>query len=126
MTRRTRHRLRVALMVVFCLLFQQMALAAYLCPQESEPAAPVATAGHCDDMDMEQVREDPGLCDKHCNPDRVVVVEAAKLSVPPLALPPPDMTLATVVPREHVALRVDVSAGWVRPPPRLLFCTLLI
>ena len=113
-------------MVVFCLLFQQMALATYLCPPVSEPVVAAAMAGHCDDMDMKQVRENPALCDKHCNPDRVVVADAAKLSVPPLALPPPSLSLVSAVPPVHVAAHANVPAVRMRPPPRLLFCTLLI
>ena len=38
MNRRARQRFKVALAMVFCLLFQQAALAAYLCPLQQMPA----------------------------------------------------------------------------------------
>ena len=113
-------------MVVFCLLFQQVALAAYLCPQESAPTEVATMAGHCADMDMEQVLENPALCDKHCNPDRVLVADAAKLSVPPIALPPANLALVDMVPSANATFREDVPSVRAQPPPRLLFCTLLI
>ncbi|MUV13380.1 hypothetical protein [Noviluteimonas gilva] len=126
MTRRARHRLRIALTVIFCLLFQQAALAAYLCPMEQMPAEASAMAEHCAEMGMEQARDNPGLCEKHCNPDHSVAADAAKLSVPPLALPPLVMSPVYVQPISHGAVHADVPIARSDPPPRLRFCSLLI
>lgn len=126
MTRLARHRLRIALLVIVCLLFQQAALAAYLCPIEQMPAEVAAMAEHCAEMGMEQARDNPGLCEKHCNPDRSLAADAAKLSVPPLALPALFFTPVFVQPVSHVAIQADVPIARSDPPPRLRFCSLLI
>src|SRR3546814_15582107 len=86
MTRPTRHRLRIALLALLCMLFQQAALAAYLCPVEQVPARVSAMEGHCAQMDMAQVQTNPALCDKHCNPDHQIVTDPGSLSVPALAM----------------------------------------
>ena len=72
MIRRSRHRLKVALLVILCLLFQQAALAAYLCPIDQVHATPAVMAANCAEMDMTQAPDHTVLCDKHCNPDRVL------------------------------------------------------
>lgn len=126
MTRRARHRLRIALAVMFCLLFQQAAVAAYFCPMEQMPAETKAMVEHCAQMGMKQAEDNPGLCEKHCNPDHSVAADAAKLSVPPLALPAPPMTLVVAQPVSHVAIQAEVPITGSDPPPRLRFCSLLI
>lgn len=126
MTRRARHRLRIALLVIVCLLFQQAALAVYLCPIERMPAEAVAMAEHCADMGMEQARDNPGLCEKHCNPDRTLAADSAKLSVPPLALPALIFTRVSAQLVSHVVIQADVPIARSDPPPRLRFCSLLI
>lgn len=126
MTRRARHRLRIAFIAIVCLLFQQAALAGYLCPMEQMPAEVTAMAEHCAEMGMEQVRDNPGLCEKHCNPDHSVAPDAVKLSVPPLALPAMTMVPVFVQPVSHTALQADVPIARSDPPPRLRFCSLLI
>jgi hypothetical protein len=114
------------LTVTFCLLFQQAALAAYLCPMEQMPSEMSAMAEHCAEMGMERARDNPGLCEKHCNPDHSVAADAAKLSVPPLALPPLVMAPLYMQPTSHVAIQADVPVCQSDPPPRLRFCSLLI
>ncbi|MGO4551252.1 hypothetical protein AB4059_09120 [Lysobacter sp. 2RAF19] len=126
MTRRARHRLRVALLAVFCLLFQQFALAAYLCPIEQMPAEMTAMPEHCAEMGMDQARDNPALCEKHCNPEHSVSTDAVKLSVPPLALPAPMLTPVVLQSTSHVAVQADVPIARSDPPPRLRFCSLLI
>lgn len=126
MPRRTRHRLQIAVLVIVCLLFQQAALAAYLCPVEQMPAETSAMAVHCAEMGMAQRQDNPPLCQKHCNPDHSMTADAAKLSVPPLALPPPVMAPVYVQPLSHVAIHADVPIARSDPPPRLRFCSLLI
>ncbi len=126
MTGRTRHRLRIALLAIFCLLFQQAALAAYRCPMAPMPSELSAMAEHCAEMGMEQARDNPGLCEKHCNPDHSVAADAIKLSVPPLALPPLVMPPVFVQSISRGTVQTDVPIAQSDPPPRLLFCSLLI
>ena len=128
MTRRARHRLRIAVLVILSLLFQQAALAAYLCPIEQRLAEPTAMTEPCAEMGMAQLpdQDNPLLCQKHCNPDYTATTDAVKLSVPPLALPPLVLAPAFVQPITHVAIQADVPITRSDPPPRLRFCSLLI
>ena len=64
MPRTARHRLRIGLTVILCLLFQQVAIAAYACPV-SLPAEPPAVAEECADMGMDAATEVPALCAQH-------------------------------------------------------------
>ena len=63
-------RFAAALVTLFCLLFTQLAVAAYACPaQKSAPMAMSAVANNgsmpgCQGMDMNQ----QGLCAAHCAP----------------------------------------------------------
>lgn len=126
MSRRSRHRLKIAVLVIVCLLFQQAALAAYLCPMEQVPAETLAMSGHCAGMGMAQQQDNPALCQKHCSPDRSVAADAVKLTVPPLALPALIMAPVYVQPVSHVAIQSDAPIARSDPPPRLRFCSLLI
>lgn len=126
MTRRARQRLRIALLVIVCLLSQQVALAAYLCPLEQMPAKTTAMAKPCAEMGMAPQQDNPVLCQKHCSPDYTVTTDAAKLSVPPLALPPLILAPAFLQSASHVAIQADVPIARSDPPPRLRFCSLLI
>lgn len=62
----------IATFVALCLLFAQMATAAYACPQLNQKAAPVAdavmvTMVDCDSMPSSQLdSEQPSLCKAHC------------------------------------------------------------
>ncbi|MBN8427833.1 hypothetical protein [Thermomonas sp.] len=128
MIRRARHRLQIAVLVIVCLLFQQAALAAYLCPIEQRPAETTAMAEPCAEMGMAQQQDtdNPLLCQKHCNPDHTVTTDTAKLSVPPLAMPAFVLAPVFEQPVSHVAIQVDVPIARSDPPPRLRFCSLLI
>lgn len=126
MTRPIRQRLRIALMVIFCLLFQQAALAAYLCPMEQMPVESSAMAEHCAEMGMKQAQENPALCQKHCAPDVSVAADHASPTVPALALAPLAYALVVVQPISHVTVQAEVPIAPSDPPPRLRFCSLLI
>ena len=82
MTRRARQRLRIAFVAVLCLLFQQVALASYLCPIEQMPPEMTVMAEDCAEMGMPKAQDNPSLCAKHCSPDQSVAADSAKLSVP--------------------------------------------
>src|SRR3546814_686640 len=50
---RSRQRLRIVLAIILCLLFQQVAMAAYACTLPSMPPDPVEMADACSQMGME-------------------------------------------------------------------------
>jgi hypothetical protein len=126
MTRRIRQRLRIAVLVIFCLLFQQAALATYLCPIERMPAEISAMAEQCAEMGMQQAQDNPALCQKHCAPDVSVAADHASPAVPALALAPLAYALVVAQPVSHFTVQAGVSVAPSDPPPRLRFCSLLI
>ncbi|TCV93375.1 hypothetical protein EC912_105235 [Luteibacter rhizovicinus] len=118
---------------MFCLLFQQLAMAAYVCTLPTAPADTVMT-GDCAAMDMAPTADassahqspDP-RCTEHCA-DHVSATPDARLPmVPPLLLPPASPALAgTIV---HMPERIslpDPAMHRPDPPPALRFCSLLI
>lgn len=124
MTRRARQRLRIVVLVIFCLLFQQAALAAYLCPQEQMPSE--TSAMHCAEMGMDQAQDNPALCQKHCAPDVLVAADHASPTVPALTWASPIYALVLAQPISHVTVQAEVPIEPSDPPPRLRFCSLLI
>ncbi len=121
---RRRHRLRIAVTVILCLLFQQVAMAAYACTMTRMPA-PVAMSEDCAEMGMEVEQESLALCAKHCAPDLSTVADHAALSVPSLALPAA-FELVLAEPASHLAINAGVPIERSDPPPRLRYCSLLI
>jgi hypothetical protein len=121
-----RHRFRIALVVILCLLFQQAALAAYACPMEQMPPEMAAMAEHCAEMGMQPDQDNPTLCAKHCAPDLTTVTDHAKLTVPALMLPPLAFAPVLATPVTHVAVQAEIPIARSDPPPRLRFCSLLI
>jgi len=118
-------------LVTLLLLWQQVALAAYVCPHPnvvagSERAATVMTQRSC--MDNMQALPDQALCAKHCAPDTSAQPDARSPSVPACVL----MALAPVLPAVGAvscngAALVPANQPPPDPPPaRLLFCSLLI
>ena len=124
---RRRHRFRIVLAVILCLLFQQVAMAAYVCSAERVPVQAAAMANDCAGMRTAHTRDNPVLCEKHCMPDKTLLTDHAAPVVPSLALPPTLYATAISHSGSGVALvptRVPVDAS--DPPPRLRFCSLLI
>lgn len=128
---RCRTRRRLFWLVALMLLWQQVALAAYVCPLpgaavQHDAAALVVTSPDC--MDDMQGQPDQPLCTKHCAPDSPVQSDARAPGVPApmLAALVPSPPLVGMLPRHDAfsaaadALLADAS------PPRLLFCSLLI
>ena len=126
MIHRARHRLRMALVVVLCLLFQQVALAAYVCPMEQMPPEMTAMAEHCAEMGMQPDQDNPALCEKHCAPDLTTAADHVQLSVPALMLPPVAFAPVLATPVTQVALQTEIPIVRSDPPPRLRFCSFLI
>ena len=122
---RARHRFLVAASVVFCLLFQQVAVAAYSCKLEAGPAPTMPMSSHCAQMDM-PAPATPPLCAKHCSPDITVLSDTAAQNVPALALPPLLFAPVQDDPSAFAAFRADVPISRSDPPPRLRYCSLLI
>lgn len=123
---RGHQRFRIALVVIVCLLLQQVAMAAYACTMNRMPAEPAVMAGDCAGMGMERAKESPALCEKHCAPTLAVAADHAVLGVPALALPPLAFELTLAQPVSHVTLAAAVAIDRSDPPPRLRYCSLLI
>lgn len=125
-----RHRRRrIAIVAILCLLFQQVALAAYACPLPRMPppmATMAAMTEHCAGMGMQQAEDNPALCDKHCAPDVSTPADPAKLSVPALALPPMAFAPMPATPSTRIAAQADIPIERSDPPLRLRFCSFLI
>lgn len=122
-------RLRLALLAVVALLFQQTALAAYACSLADMPAGDTTMAMHCDGMPMAQAEQSPALCAAHCAQQPATVPNLHAPTVPPL-LPP------ALVPASSLTLIVLPAASTQRAraadwrlsgiPPALRFRVLLI
>lgn len=117
---------------MFCLLFQQIAMAAYVCTLPSQPVAMVMT-GACDDMAMAAPTHhdwtqgtDP-RCAEHCADHTSATPDARVPTLPPLLLPAdwPALT-ATLMDRPARVALPDPSLMRPDPPPALRFCSLLI
>lgn len=63
-------RVLAACLTLFCLLFTQLALAAYVCPNQTTAPRPVeakpAPMADCQEMGSVPDTEQPGLCKAHC------------------------------------------------------------
>lgn len=120
--------------VLFCLLFQQLAMAAYVCTLPTAPTDIVMT-GDCAGMDMSSAAETPTSphtstdprCAEHCAGTTVSVHEASLPTVPPLLLASASPTLLGTVAQasDQVALP-NTALHRSDPPPTLRFCSLLI
>jgi hypothetical protein len=117
------HRLTAAILVVFSLLFSQLALAGYVCPQEDSVDAMTARmeAGMpCEGMDRQQ----PVLCHQHTNaPD--VAFEAIKLPIASLPAVVQVLELPLVIEIEAALAAPRPVSLEARPPPAPLFLSTL-
>ncbi len=133
---RLRTRRRLSWLVAMMLLWQQVAVAAYVCAVAPAPAGAVATmvqahstaamGHHCAQMPASQ---GDALCHQHCQPDHATQVGAYTASVPvnALAALPPTPSFATMVALPSNRFHARHDPWRERPPlPRLLFCSLLI
>ncbi|MBN8735988.1 MAG: hypothetical protein J0H27_06940 [Xanthomonadales bacterium] len=123
-----RTRLRLVLLAVLSLLFQQVALASYACSTVDMPVSNVGMTTHCDGMPMTHGRQNSALCPAHCAHQALTTQDAHAPTVPPVSLPallPAPIVLATspttYAAREH-------TAEWRLSgiPPALRFRVLLI
>ena len=123
-----RTRLRLVLLAVLAMLFQQVALASYACSTVDMPVSNVGMTAHCDGMPMTHGQQNQALCSAHCAHQALTTQDAHAPTVPPLvmhALLPAPIVLATspatYAAREHAA--VWRLSGI---PPALRFRILLI
>lgn len=123
MKSRRLHRLTTTIFVVLSLLFSQLALASYVCPQQSDTAAMAETmkAGMpCDGMDQKQ----PMLCHQHAA-DPGKTFEAVKLPTATLPLVVQVLELPLVLDAEEARTLPVAAAVEARPPPDPLFLSTL-
>jgi hypothetical protein len=120
--------------VLFCLLFQQLAMAAYACTLPTA-ATNVAMTGDCAAMGMgskarpltaHHLSTDP-RCAEHCSGNTVSAHDANLPTVPPLLLASVSPTLLGTIAQapDQVALP-STALHRSDPPPTLRFCSLLI
>lgn len=120
-------------MVLFCLLFQQLAMAAYVCTLPTTPSDIVMT-GDCAGMGMvsaakalPQHQNLDARCAGHCAGNATSAHDVRLPAVPPLLLPTASpMSLGTIVHAPDQAPLPDVALHRPDPPPALRFCSLLI
>ena len=127
--RRHRLRCRIALIALFGLLFQQAAMATYMCPMETPTAAmAIATAPampNCPPSDT----TDQARCAQHCHPVLTLSADnTVAASVPPAMLPvttwPREFDTAHVRPFESSVCGIDARA--TAPPLNIQHCTFQI
>lgn len=114
------------LALIACLLFQQVAMAAYACTMTQMPTAPGTMAQDCAAMASELAQRSDPVCQKHCTPDPTTASTQGAPSVPALALPPVLYELTLFEGRDQSAFASDVVFARSDPPPRVRYCRLLI
>jgi len=123
MLRRRAHRLTTAFFVVLSLLFSQLALANYVCPQQAELGAMAAMmeAGlPCAGMDPQQ----PALCHQHAA-DTAKAFEAVKLPIVSLPAIVQVLELPFVLEAREARAVPAMSSIEAQPPPDPLFLSTL-
>lgn len=123
MLRRRSHRLATAFFVVLSLLFSQLALAQYVCPQQAdvEAMAAMMEAGTpCEGMDQDQ----PVLCHQH-SVDPAKTFEAVKLPVATQPAVAQVLELPLVLDAQEAQAVSTTSTSEAQPPPDPLFLSTL-
>ncbi len=126
MSRRTRQRSIIVLLMVASLLFQQFAMAAYACTMSGTPTDAVAMAEDCPAMASNLAQVPDAVCQKHCSPDPTSPTTQAVPTVPALGLPPVSFILMTSEGLGHAEFLSDIAVARSHPPPRVRYCRLLI
>jgi hypothetical protein len=123
-----RTRLRLTLLAVLALLFQQVALASYVCASPDMSAGGAAMRAHCDGMPMAQQKQATALCPQHWAQQASVTQDARLPNVPPLALPAmlPPMPGIVALPLSRASPERDAPWRSRGIPPALRFRVLLI
>lgn len=130
-----RHRLLWTGTVLFCLLFQQLAMAAYVCTLATAPTN-VVMAGDCAGMDTGSAAEgstppnagmDP-RCAQHCGGNTMSAHDVSPPTVPALVLAAASPTLLGTAAHaaQHQVTLPNTALHRPDRPPMLRFCSLLI
>lgn len=123
MSRRRLHRISTALLVVLSLLFSQLALARYVCPQQTDMqsmAAMMQAGVPCAGMDADQ----PALCHQHAA-GASQSFEAVKLPAASQPLLIQVLELPLVHEAEEASAVPPTAASEAHPPPDPLFLSTL-
>lgn len=121
--------------VLFCLLFQQLAMASYVCTLPTV-LADTALTNDCAAMGMASKApsaskhvhssSDP-RCTEHCSSHVTSTPDARVPMVPPLLLPPASPVLVGTIAQTPTRVTLpELALRRADPPPMLRFCTLLI
>lgn len=128
-----RRRLLWVSVTLFCLLFQQLAMAAYVCTLPSSTTGTthaVASMEDCAAMSRGASTPYPASdprCAEHCASHVPATPDARSPAVPPLLLPS-DVAVVTqaIMPAPARTTLPDPALYPPDPPPTLRFCSLLI
>lgn len=117
---------RICRLLLLCLAFQNVAVAAHACPVQAEPGAEAALR-HCVDgaTAASTANTDSTLCAQHCVPERATGAAHADLQVPLAWLP--ELPPMAVVDHQSPPDACRATAAVTPPPPiRTRYCSLLI
>lgn len=127
-----RHRVLWVVATLFCLLFQQQVMAAYVCTATQGAGAETPMTGDCTHMmqghadKVAHQSADP-RCAEHCASHASAQADARVPMVPPLLLPPASPLLLGTVALSPEQLHLpDPLLQPPEAPPSLRFCSLLI
>jgi len=123
MTRRSHTRLTIAFFAMLALLFSQLAMASYVCPQQrgaGEMAAQMAAGIPCDGMDADQ----PALCHQQAA-DPGQSFEAVKLPAATLPMVIQVLELPLVLDAAQARMLPGAATVEAQPPPDPLFLSTL-
>ena len=127
--RRQRHRRWIALIALLGLLFQQLAMATYVCPVDGRTAATVSASSDEQPPCHQAQATDKARCHAHCHPMTPSADHAATPTVPAAILPPTTwLRAAAWQPRMCADLAVahEVAARAAAPPLTVRHCTFQI
>jgi hypothetical protein len=122
---RHRHRRLIALIALFGLLFQQLAMATHACPVEQAGAvAAAASEPPC----HETATPDRVRCHSHCHPQQASPDPPPALTVPAAILPPTTWVRAAAWQPTNFRdeTRCEVTARATAPPITVRHCTFQI
>lgn len=123
MLRRSTRRLTTTFFVVLSLLFSQLALASYVCPQQADPTAMaemMAAGVPCEGMDKDQ----PGLCAER-SAGTAQSFEAVKVPTVSLPMVVQVLELPMVVDAVEAGVVPPEATTEAQPPPDPLFLSTL-
>ena len=116
----------LALVAIFGLLFQQLAMAAYVCPLERDATAGMDAAANppCHQAGT----TDKARCHQHCHPQTTSPDHSPPLTVPPAILPPTtwQRAMARQDQGDRVAFHREITAWATAPPITVRHCTFQI